>query len=198
MPGPPRTVTGLRELPRGRVAVELDDAPWRILPAGAVARTGLATGRPVDRETARTLARELRNDRALERAARALRTRDRSRGALDRRLALAGVPAAARDAALATLERAGLVDDARVARTRAETLAGRGYGDAAIRAALVREGVAADLAAAAVAELEPEPERARSLVAERGRADARTLRRLTARGFAPETVADVAGFAEDP
>lgn len=197
MPAPPRTVTGLRELPRGRVAVELDDVPWRILPAGAVARTGLSTGRPLDRETARTLARELRNDRALARAARALRTRDRSRGALDRRLALAGVPAAARDAALATLERAGLVDDARVARTRAETLAGRGYGDAAIRAALVREGVAADLAAGAVAELEREPERARSLVAERG-ADARTLRRLTARGFAPETVADIAGFADDP
>ena len=114
-----RVVTALREQPRGRVEVHLDGAAWRLVPTDAVVRTGLVVGRTLDRETARTLGRELRRADALDRAARALRPRDRSRQALDDRLATAGIPAAARGDALDTLERVGLVDDARVATTRA-------------------------------------------------------------------------------
>ncbi len=114
--------------PRGRVEVELDGAPWRLVPVEAVVRTGLAVGRTLDRETARALGRELRRADALARAARALRPRDRSRRALEERLTQAGVPALARDEALETLERVGLVDDARVAATRARVLAERGFG----------------------------------------------------------------------
>lgn len=106
------------------------------------------------------------------------------------------MPAAAREEALATLERAGLVDDSRVARSRAEGLAARGYGDAAIRDALAREWIAAEEVAAAMASLDPEPERARMLLGPEP--DARALRRLAARGFADDVLAELAPFAEGP
>ena len=161
-------VTALRERPRGRVEVQLDGAPWRLVPADAVVRTGLFVGRALDRETARTLGRELRRADALGRALRALGPRDRSRRALSDRLTHAGVRADAREEVLERLEETGLVDDARVAATRARSLAERGYGDAAIRYDLDREGVAAELVQDALAGLDPEPVRAKALVERRG------------------------------
>ncbi|HEY8030151.1 MAG TPA: RecX family transcriptional regulator [Gaiellaceae bacterium] len=169
-------VTALRERPRGRVDVELDGAPWRSLPADAVVRTGLLVGRALDRSTARTLARELRRTDALTRAARVLRHRDLSRRALAERL-----PAPAREDALETLERGGYLDDTRAAAARASSLAGRGWGDEGIRFRLGQEGFAGEPLEAALAALEPEHERARSLAA-KGRSE----RWLAARGFAPE------------
>ena len=190
-------VTALRERPRGRVEIELDGAPWRVVPADAVVRAGLLVGRSLDRETARTLGRELRRARALDVAARALRYRDHSRRSLEERLARRDVRPDASDAALAALERAGLVDDARVASTRAGTLAERGYGDAAIRFDLERQGVAGDLVEGAVAALVPERDRARRLVERRG-ADPKTARWLAGRGFDADSVEDAIGpFAED-
>ncbi|HJQ73262.1 MAG TPA: hypothetical protein VJ814_00130, partial [Gaiellaceae bacterium] len=66
------TVTALREHKGGRVAVELDGKPWRVLPADVVVRAGLGVGRRLDRPTARDLARELRRARALAAATRSL------------------------------------------------------------------------------------------------------------------------------
>jgi regulatory protein len=196
-------VTALREKPRGRVEVELDGAPWRLVSSDAVVRSGLVIGRALDRDTARTLGRELRRADALARATRALRPRDRSRKALDDRLTRAGVPASARQAALETLERVGLVDDARVAATRAQALAERGFGDAAIRHDLEQEGVGPELAEQALASLEPELDRARALVKRRG-ADARTGRWLAGKGFEAASVEEAlggfearGGFADD-
>lgn len=166
-------VTALRERPRGRVDVDLDGAPWRTLPTEVVVRVGLVVGRALDRETARTLARELRRSRALARATRALRHRDLSRRALAERL-----PAPARDDALEALERSGYLDDMRSASMRAAGLADRGWGDAALRFRLEHEGFDGEAVEAAIAALEPEAERARDLVA-RGR----TPRWLAARGF---------------
>jgi SOS response regulatory protein OraA/RecX len=168
------TITALRERPRGRVDVELDGAPWRTLPADVVVRGGLLAGRTLDRETARTLARELRRSRALARATRALRHRDLSRRALAARL-----PAPARDEALDTLERSGYLDDRRSAAARAASLAARGWGDGALRYRLEHEGFDGEAVEAAMAALEPEAERARALLS-RGR----TPRWLAARGFA--------------
>jgi SOS response regulatory protein OraA/RecX len=189
-------VTALREHPRGRVAIDLDGAHWRLVPADAVVRANLFVGRALDRETARSLGRELRRSRALDVAARALRHRDLSRARLDARLADRGAAAGARAAALEALERAGLVDDARVASARAHALADRGYGDAAIRFALENEGLAGEAVADALAGLEPEPVRARALV-ERERGGIRTLRRLAARGFDPGIVEDLVSEAEN-
>lgn len=187
-------VSALRELRDGKVEVELDGVAWRRLPVDAVVRAELMVGRTLDRETARTLGRELRRSGALARATRALAARDRSRQALDERLAAAGVRAKPRREALETLASAGLVDDARFAAGRATALAERGQGDAAIRFDLERQGVPDELVAEALAALEPERERAKRLAERRGRG-AKTARWLAARGFDEDTVEEVAGEA---
>jgi SOS response regulatory protein OraA/RecX len=191
----PPVVTALREKPRGRVEVDLDGAPWRLVPTDAVVRSGLAVGRTLDRPTARALGRELRRADALARAGRALRPRDRSRRTLEDRLTQAGVPVLARNEALETLERVGLVDDARVAATRASVLAERGFGDAAIRHDLEREGIDAELVEEALGGLEPERDRASALVERRG-AGPRTARWLAGKGFEAATVEDALGGFE--
>jgi SOS response regulatory protein OraA/RecX len=188
-----QVVTGLRERKRGHVAVELDGRPWRVLPADAVVRAGLAVGRRLDRVTARELARGVRRARALAAATRSLAASDRSQRALDQKLALAGHPSAARDEAIATLGRAGLLDDARVAESRAELLARRRYGDAAIRADLRRRLIPDEAAAAAITALEPELERARRLFAGQDVTPA-LLRRAAGRGFSRDTLEE---FAQD-
>jgi SOS response regulatory protein OraA/RecX len=185
------TVTGLRERKRGRVAVELDGRPWRVLPADAVIRAGLTVGCRLDRDTARELARGVRRARALVAATRSLAASDRSQQALEHRLALAGHPAAAREDALAALDRAGLLDDARVAESRAEVLARRGYGDAAIRADLRRRLISAEAAADAVSALEPERDRVRLLLEGKGVTPA-LLQRLAGRGFSRDTLDEFA------
>jgi SOS response regulatory protein OraA/RecX len=184
-------VTGLRERKRGRVAVELDGRPWRVLPADAVVRTGLALGRPLDRQTARELGREVRRAKALAAAARSLAAADRSQRALEQRLMRAGHSPAAREDALASLTRAGALDDDRLAESRAELLARRGYGDAAIRADLARRLIVRETAARAVNSLEPEVDRLRAAL--EGQSVTRAvLRRLAARGFSRDTLEEVA------
>jgi regulatory protein len=128
----------------------------------------------------------------IEFAARALRHRERSRQEIDDRLAKAGVGEDARAEALETLERVGYVDDARFARARAEALAGRGFGDEAIRADLERHGLAADEVAAALAGLESEPARAAVLVERLGRTPA-VAGRLARKGFAEESLETALG-----
>lgn len=160
-------------------------------------RANLLVGWPLDRQAARSLGRELRRAEALGHAARALRHRSLSRGRLEARLAGRGAGAAARAAALETLERAGLVDDARLAAARAEALSGRGYGDGAIRFRLEQEGFGEEAAAAALEALEPEAERARRLVEGWG-GGAKALRRLAGRGFDAATLDDLSRFAEEP
>ena len=189
-------VTALRERPRDRVEIDLDGRSWRLVPADAVVRAGLCVGRTLDRETARALGRELRRSAALGVALRALRYGDYSRSRLEARLASRGARPDTRDAALEALEQAGLVDDARVASNRAQTLAGRGYGDAAIRFSLAGEGLAAEIVAEALAGLEPEAERARGQVERRGRGP-KTMRWLAARGFDEAVLEAADGFADE-
>ncbi len=189
-------VTRLRERRRDRVEVELDGARWRVLPVDVVVRCGLRVGRELDRESARTLARELRRSRALERATRALAAHDRSRHELRERLAAAHVPPAVREEAIDVLERSGLVAEGRLARERAAALEARGFGDAAIRADLDGRALPDEAVAEALAALRPELQRARDLVGSEHPTPAQ-MRRLAARGFAPETLDEVAGFAEE-
>jgi regulatory protein len=132
---------------------------------------------------------------AVETALRALRHRDRSVAELDARLEQRGVGAAEREDALQLLERIGYVDDERFARTRAEQLVSRFAGDALIRHDLESRGIAAELVATVLDELEPERERARRAVERRGRS-LKTARYLASRGFAPEALEAVVA-AED-
>jgi SOS response regulatory protein OraA/RecX len=191
-------VTGLRERKRGRVAGELDGRSWRVLPTDAVVRARLAVGRPLDRSTARELARGVRRAKALAAATRSLATSDRSERAIEQRLAQAGHSAAAREDAIASLARAGAIDDARLAERRAELLARRGYGDAAIRADLLRRQIAPEVAGSAVAALEPELERLRRALENESVTPAR-LRRLAGRGFSRDSLDEIASsFAFGP
>jgi regulatory protein len=128
-----------------------------------VVRAELRVGAELDRERIRVLARELRRSRALAHATRALRVRDRTAEELDARLERAGFSREARAHARDALARSGLVDDERFARARAAELARRGRGDAAIRWDLERRGVPPEAVEAALAELEPERERAARL-----------------------------------
>ena len=133
---------------------------------------------------------------ALEVAYRALRVRDRSERELDERLAERGVTEVAREEALATLRRTGLVDDRRFAERRASTLAGRGAGDGLIRHELASAGISDELVEEALAALEPELERARAVVEQRG-TGARTARYLRGKGFGTDVVGAVAGQSGD-
>ena len=193
------TVTRLAVERRGRVAVELDGAPWRTLPVDVVARAGLTEGRALDRSALRLLRRELRRAEALGVAGRALRRQDLSERGIAERLARASVAPAAVEESLTVLSRAGLVDDARFARTRAGNLAERGYGDAAIRHDLGRRGIAPEVIEQALESLEAEAERARRLVERRG-PGVKTARYLASKGFGEEALEAAAGadFAPEP
>jgi SOS response regulatory protein OraA/RecX len=193
------TITALRETRRGRIAVELDGAPWRDLPVTVVTRAGLAQGLTLDRPALRLVRRELRREEALSVATRALGARDLSAQQLAERLERAAVPPAAVEASLAALSGAGLVDDGRFAANRALGLAGRGYGDAAIRHDLERQGVAPDVVEGAFAGLETESVRARRLVEARGRGP-RTARYLASKGFGEDALEAALGadFANEP
>lgn len=190
-----RTITALRERKRGKVEVELDGEPWRTFPATVVVRAELRVGRRLDRESARLLAREIRRATALARATRALSSRDRSRGELEARLDGAGISERARDEALSSLEAAGLLDDTRVAESRARDLARRGYGDSAIRSDLRLRRISSETVTAAIEALEPEPERALRTLEGKERTPT-MLRRLAARGFSRDTLEDLAVHLE--
>lgn len=116
-----------------------------------------------------------------------MRHRELAAERLEDELARRGIAPAERREAVGALARAGLVDDRRLALSRARSLADRGYGDEAIRWRLAQAGLAEGLAEEALAEIEPELERARRLV-EREGLSPRTFRRLAARGFGQDSI----------
>ena len=125
-------------------------------------------------------------------AARALRTRELSGQRLAQRLAAAAVAPATAAESLDLLSGAGLVDDRRFARVRAEALAERSWGDAAIEHDLERQGIDPELVRAALEGLAGELERARKVVERRGRGP-RTARYLASKGFGEEAVGVAVG-----
>jgi regulatory protein len=179
-------VTALRAR-EGRVAVELDGAPWRTLPGEAVIEAGVAVGMDLDRERARALGRALRRHKARDTAVRALARREHSRASLATRLERAGVRAGDRGNVLDTATRAGLLDDARFAASRTRALVDRGAGDLLVLDDLARHGIDEQNARAALSAVEPETARAASIVAKRG-SSAQTLRYLASRGFTEESL----------
>jgi regulatory protein len=193
------TVTALRADRRGRVRVELDGTAWRTVPEEVAAQAGLREGRVLDRPALRVLRRELRRSEALAIATRALRARDLSKQQISERLQRAAIDPKTRRESIATLTRAGFLDDRRVAGARARSLADRGYGDAAIRHDLERKGVTKELVDASLEELEPEAERVSRVVQRRGQSPS-TARYLAGKGFSGEAVEAVLGarFANDP
>jgi SOS response regulatory protein OraA/RecX len=126
-------------------------------------------------------------------ATRSLARRDLTEQELAERLSQAAVPPAARSEALGRIVRAGAVNDERFARSRAETLAMRGSGDALIRHDLAGRGIAAELVEAAIGELEPEAARAERIVVRRG-PSLKTARHLARKGFSEHAIEDTCGM----
>jgi regulatory protein len=184
-------LTALRRTRPGWVALEVDGRRWRTVPDEVVVRCGLSAGVDLDRPLLRRVRTELRHAEALATAGRALSRRSLSRRSLEERLRKAGVAPTAEASAMGVLSEAGLVDDARLARARAETLAARGWGNRAIETRLTGEGIGGELARVAVADLPPEAERAGPLVSELPPRKAWTL--LARRGFDPDTIDSVLG-----
>jgi len=133
---------------------------------------------------------------ALSRATRALARRDHSAASLRSKLDRAGIPARAQDEALGVLARAGYLDDARFARDRAAHLAARGFGDERIRADLASQGVSPEAVEPALAQLEPEGERAQRQAAKLG-GGLRASRTLARRGFAEESLEGLVAQDDD-
>jgi len=123
----------------------------------------------------------------MERAARALRSRDLSAAELDARLDRAKVAPATRAETIERLTDAGAVDDERFARSRALALANRGAGDSLVRHDLETRGIAAEAVEAAIQSLEPEHVRAARLCARRG-AGSKTARYLARKGFSDDVI----------
>ena len=134
----------------------------------------------------------------IELAARSLHYRDRSRSELDARLARAGIDEDARADALDTLERVGYVDDERFAAARAAALAGRGYGDEAIRHDLSGHQLRPEAIEAGLASLEAEAARAVALVERLGRTR-KVAAQLARKGFSQDALEAALGaeIAED-
>jgi SOS response regulatory protein OraA/RecX len=124
---------------------------------------------------------------ALAVATRALARRDFSARGLRERLRRAGVSPAEAEDVVGALLRSGLVNDSRFALSRAQSLAERGKGDAAIRYDLEQQGLAGDEIEVALTSLEPERERAERVIARRG-GGAATARLLARRGFDEDVV----------
>ena len=84
---------------------------------------------------------------------------------------------------------AGLVDDNRVAASRARILADRGFGNRAIDTRLESEGFDRERRERAVSSLEPEQQRAHSAISAQDReAPARAAARLARRGFDDDAI----------
>jgi SOS response regulatory protein OraA/RecX len=162
------------------------------VPDEVVLRCGLAAGVVLDRTLLRRLRSELRHAEALVVADRALRRRDLSRHRLAERLERAGIPPVVQRRALTTLSEASVLDDARLARGRAASLADRGWGDAAIRERLQGEGIGPDEIETALGDIPPEAERAVAL-ADRVRDGRRAWVFLARRGFDPDAIATAVG-----
>jgi SOS response regulatory protein OraA/RecX len=159
-----------------------------------VVRAGLSAGLELDRPALRRLRAELRRSEAFNAAGRALVRRPLSRARLATRLERAGVAPAIEQGVLGVLEDAGVIDDERLAHSRARALAERGWGDAAIEARLEEEALGAHARAAIVA-LPPERERAAALVS-RGPAGRRAMLLLARRGFCEDSIESAVGLLD--
>ena len=187
------TLTALRRAGPERIALEIDGRPWRTVPDSVVVRAGLSPGLELDRETLRTIRRELARSRGFATAGRILARHDVSARRLTERVERRAGPAALD--VVASLADAGIVDDRRAARARAVSLVERGWGDAAIEARLEAEGFEGEAISAAVEDVAPEAERA-AAVAAREPDQVRAARLLARRGFSPDTIEETVGLLD--
>ena len=200
-------LTGLAADPRhhGYVLLEVDRRRFASIPGEALAGLPLVLERAIDERTLSRLSRLADVEAAHRACTRALARRGFARQDLRRRLVQRQHPAAAVDVALARLDAAGLLDDARYARQYAASRSARGRGPARLLSDLLAQGVergtAEDAVSAALHDEGVDPLDAARRIAQQRAASLRALpfdvrrRRLTAflvrRGFGGTHLATV-------
>lgn len=181
-------VTRIQAVGSTKAAIHVDGHHWRDLPLEVVVSTGLTEGTQLDRPLLRHLRRSLRDVEAERHAARMLGRRDVSRTELTTRLKARGVTANERQRLLDKLEAAGMLDDQRLATTRAEQLADGGWGNAAIDYRLEEAGVGQPERSEAIASLTPERDRVAGILARKRKSGQKGAAFLSRRGFDPDVV----------
>jgi regulatory protein len=187
------------------VSVVMASGERHLLSTGRLAELGLAAGDELDGAGLERLRQSSADQRSEQRLLRLIATRPRSRAELVRRLAQWQVPEPSARLLLAKLERAGLMDDSRLAGELSESLQRRGHGSLRVAHDLERLGVEHDTAAPALADhATSDPDRARQLLARRFGPppyDRATTRRATGllarRGFDQQAVSQVLDLGID-
>lgn len=187
------------------VSVVMASGERHLLSAGRLAELGVAAGDELDGAGLERLRQSSADQRSEQRLLRLLATRPRSRAELVRRLAQWHVPEPSAQLLLAKLERAGLLDDSRLAGELSESLQRRGHGSLRAAHDLERLGVEYDTAAPALADhATSDPGLARRLLARRFGPppyDDATTRRaaglLSRRGFDEQAVSQVLDLGID-
>lgn len=189
----PRTVTEIRAT-RGTVrrSLYLDGELWVHVPAPVLRELGLRAGDVVDPEKITERIASVAPSTARERAYRLLAYRERCSAEVRDRLTRDGYSADVIDPLVEDLVRAGLIDDARFARSRATALVmQRGYGRRRALMTMVRDGIDENRAVKELDLLVPESAEAERALREASRRSRpgdsvqRLAARLVRRGFAP-------------
>ncbi|MBF4510821.1 MAG: RecX family transcriptional regulator [Aeromicrobium sp.] len=189
----PRTVTEIRAT-RGTVrrALYLDGELWAHVPAPVLRVLGLRAGDVVDPEAITAQVASLAPGAARERAYRLLAYRERCSAEVRDRLARDGYSADVVGPLVDDLVRAGSIDDARFARSRATALVvQRGFGRRRALMTMVRDGIDENRAVEELDALVPESAEAERAMREASRRSRpgdsvqRLAARLVRRGFAP-------------
>lgn len=164
------TIAAIEKKKRGRgVELIVDGDVWATVHRDVVVECGVRRDDPATPELLDRLAAADADHRTYESALMLLSYRPRSAGELRQRLHRKGLPEAAIDAAIARLQRSGLVDDEQFARAWVESRGSgsSGRGRQVLAGELRAKGVAADVVSEALSGVD---ERARALEAARPRA----------------------------
>jgi regulatory protein len=137
----------------GSVRVMVGGRPAWTVPADVVAALGLSPGRPVRGETIDTLDRAAEEEGAFRAGLRAIERRAHGTRELVLKLERRGHDPMAVSAAMARLDRLGLLDDLAYARSYIEAHAPRGRGPARLRRDLAQRGVPREIIDRALGEL---------------------------------------------
>jgi regulatory protein len=177
--------------------VRFDDGTERITSASAAKSLRLEPGMGLSLSRLESSLAELEPGLARERALRLLGYRERSATELAGRLNDEGFPGSVVSPLIESLQRTGLLDDARFAEHLIHTRTAAGYGRRRILRELVQSGIPRDEAEAFIDTGDAgttEAARLRALVAASPPRDARErdklIRRLAAKGFAPGAILD--------
>lgn len=188
MSGPGRLTAVLGD-EEGLLRLELDGEPWCRVEPMVVSRHGLEVGEIVPATVRRRVENAAKDRSTVERAAAMLARRPYARADLERRLARRSGTTSARRA-LRRLDEVGALDDRRYATELTGTRLRAGWGPLRIRHDLEQAGVGEEIIGETLASVDDAEWADAEQTAIGSRTGVEAGRRLVARGFDPERVAE--------